>query len=786
MSQYTPPEIPGYKLLHTLGEGGMATVYLATQISLDRKVAIKILRTVNDDDPERTERRFLREGRTLAKITHRNVCGIYDIAKIGDVAYIAMEFLDGGTLVDRMRTGISVGESIAVVVQVASALQEAHNQGIVHRDLKPANVMMRGGKIPVITDFGIARELTSHQTKITVENMIVGTPVYMSPEQVSGGEIDGRSDVYSLGILFFELLTGNPPFKGDNPIQLCMQHLTAPVPELPDSLQELQPLMAKLLAKKREDRFASMTDFTHALRDVFVQSPSLRTKAELAPNQAWTEQLRQMGFSFDTMRDAELNQRLRSEQSQAQAQVGAKAASSARPATVATAAPPRSEPTPFAPAPEKKSAVKTWLIPAVLALLLALGAGTYYFSSLRGPSKTDQIAIKGLIREFETHMEKQEYFEPAISNASKVLLDMRDIDRRSTALAARVTQLAKAINEKASELATSGDIDGAQKLLEQALASELFDDSALAGAQQSVSKARARIEDADAIRQLVQQIETKLSEAGSTLEVSAEFIALRAKLEASDATLVKLEQLAEAKFAARTEAALANSQLEQAQLLLVNWRTAVPNSSIRSKFAGDLAKVRDRQGFAERVAEIRAQLQKTTLAPGDLGAIAEGIRSLAERKSDAPEIQQLTQDLSRRLESLVQAALSAKNLDQADALVKALGTGFEANTAVLSQNIARAREALRIEQLSGTLIIDAQPVSTVLRIIGSDGKAAVLPKPSTTPLQITLLEDTYRIEVQAATGQRRQFTGQVRRATMTVANTAFADASKQFLQEAGF
>ena len=173
----------------------MATVFLATQISLDRQVAIKILRTENDDDPERTERRFLREGRILAKITHRNVCGIYDIAKVGNVAYIAMEFLDGGTLVDRQRDGIAVGESIAIVVQVASALQEAHNQGIVHRDLKPANVMMRGGKVPVLTDFGIARELASHQTRITTENMIVGTPVYMSPEQVTGGEIDVRSDI---------------------------------------------------------------------------------------------------------------------------------------------------------------------------------------------------------------------------------------------------------------------------------------------------------------------------------------------------------------------------------------------------------------------------------------------------------------------------------------------------------------------------------------------------------------------------------------------------------------
>ncbi len=276
------PEIPGYQLLKQIGAGGMSTVFLAVQVSLDRKVAIKVLRTSGDDDPDRTEKRFLREGRTLAKITHKNVCGIYDIAKVGEIAYIAMEYLDGGTLVDKLRQGVSVGESIAIAVQVASALEEAHKLGIIHRDLKPANVMLRGGRVPVLTDFGIARELTASQTRITAENMIVGTPIYMSPEQVSGGEVDGRSDLYALGIMFFELLTGQPPFKGETPIAVCMQHLTAPVPKLPPELAYMQPVLDRMLAKKREDRFDSMRDFTHALRDVFVTSEALRRRSNCA------------------------------------------------------------------------------------------------------------------------------------------------------------------------------------------------------------------------------------------------------------------------------------------------------------------------------------------------------------------------------------------------------------------------------------------------------------------------------------------------------------------------
>ena len=775
MASSSPPDIPGYELLHPLGEGGMATVYLAKQKSLDRKVAIKILRTVNDDDPERTAQRFLREGRTLAKITHRNVCGIYDIAKVGDVAYIAMEFLDGGTLVDRMRTGISVGESIAVAVQIASALQEAHNQGIVHRDLKPANVMMRGGKIPVITDFGIARELTSNQTKITVENMIVGTPVYMSPEQVSGGEIDGRSDVYSLGILFYELITGYPPYKGDNPIQLCMQHLTAPVPQLGEEFAELNPVLAKLLAKKREDRYASMSDFTHALREVFVQSPSLRIKAELAPNQAWTEQLRQMGFSFDTLRDAELNAKLRQQQLN---QPIAPATQQVKSGPVATE---------FTPPPKRQAAKKApWGIIAASLLALCLAAGGAYYFANRGTSKTEQLAIKGLIREYETHVEKLEFFTPDASNAAKTLQEMREIDAKSPLLKSRVVQFEGLLSRKISELAIAGDTTAAQKLFDQALATELFSKNAFAEAQLSLSKARGKVENAEAVAKLTATVERKLNEPNSTLDVGAEFVALREKLDAAEPELKRLEQLAEVRFAARTELALSNAQMVLLQTLLVNWKAAVPDSSLSKRYAGELAKLRDKQGFSEQVAAVSSQLVRSDLGAGELGAIAESIRALIARKADAPELPALKKALIARVDLLVRSEISAGKLDQAESLVKAIGPGFETELGGLDRDISAAKALALIAATSGTLFIDSQPVGTVLRIVGSNGAAVSLPRPATTPLSISLVQDTYKIEVQIASGARKQFAGTVSRGTVTVVNTGFADASKSYLQDAGF
>ena len=285
--------IPGFEYVRELGVGGMATVYLAIQRSLDRKVAIKVMRRAGAD--ENFEARFLLEGRTMAKLQHRNIVGVYDIVQNDEINYIAMEFLGGGTLSDRMRQGLSLGEAIAVVVQTAAALQFAHDHEVVHRDLKPANIMFRDDRTPVLTDFGIARAKTD--TRLTQTGMMVGTPTYMSPEQAMGNDVDGRSDQYSLGVLFYEMLTGAPPFGGETPLNVVLAHINQAPPPLPAPFAQFQPILDKMLAKDREQRFADLQVFVRELKAMLTGSETLLSKLTLDPNESSSEQLRALGFS---------------------------------------------------------------------------------------------------------------------------------------------------------------------------------------------------------------------------------------------------------------------------------------------------------------------------------------------------------------------------------------------------------------------------------------------------------------------------------------------------------
>jgi len=293
-------QIPGFELLRPLGSGGMSTVYLALQRSLDRKVAIKIMRRSSADasaDVTQAEKRFLLEGRMMAKLPHRNIVAVYDIVSNDQLSYISMEYLGGGTLSDKMKSGLQLGEAVAVVVQIASALDFAHGHGVVHRDLKPANIMFRDSGTPVLTDFGIARYQDGTATRLTQTGMLVGTPTYMSPEQVNGDAVDGRADLYSLGVLFYELLAGVPPFRGDTPIAVLMAHLTQTPPPLPDEFRSFQDVMDRMLAKSRDDRYPSMKEFSHDLKARLTQSNTLMMRLQIDPNQTSSEQLRALGFS---------------------------------------------------------------------------------------------------------------------------------------------------------------------------------------------------------------------------------------------------------------------------------------------------------------------------------------------------------------------------------------------------------------------------------------------------------------------------------------------------------
>jgi serine/threonine protein kinase len=246
-------EIRGYRLLRQLGRGGMATVYLAMQESVDREVALKVMSPALLADPNFGER-FLREAKIAAKLHHRHVVGIHDVGRSGDYHYIAMEYLGGGPILHKDGQPRPVAFALRVIREIATALDYAHRKGFVHRDVKPDNILLRDDGSSALTDFGIARALDP-AAKMTQTGAIIGTPHYMSPEQARGRSIDGRADLYSLGIVLYELLVGRVPYQAEDSLAVGIMHISHPVPTLPDALASLQPLLSRMLAKQPEDRY---------------------------------------------------------------------------------------------------------------------------------------------------------------------------------------------------------------------------------------------------------------------------------------------------------------------------------------------------------------------------------------------------------------------------------------------------------------------------------------------------------------------------------------------------
>ena len=247
--------LPGYSDVRQIGAGGMAVVYSATQQSFNRKVAIKVLMPSFTADSEFADR-FLREAQIVSSLSHPHIVPVYDFGQRNGAFYIVMEHLVGGDLAKKIPKGLSEDEVLQITSDVASALHFAHAKGFIHRDVKPDNVMFREDGSAVLTDFGIARKQNAN-TQMTRAGQTVGTPKYMSPQQLQGRAVDGRADIYSLGIMFYEMLVKQTPYQDEDFMALALKHLQAPIPKLPSKLVRFQKLFERMVAKEPEKRFQS-------------------------------------------------------------------------------------------------------------------------------------------------------------------------------------------------------------------------------------------------------------------------------------------------------------------------------------------------------------------------------------------------------------------------------------------------------------------------------------------------------------------------------------------------
>ncbi len=277
-----------YTILERIGRGGMASVYRAYHPALDRYVAIKVLPELFADDPSYVER-FRLEARSVARLKHPNILEVFDFGSVDATTYLVLELVEGGTLADRLGLPMRLRDAVGILEKVAGALDHAHAHGVLHRDIKPSNILIRRDGTPVLADFGLAK-MAGSLRRLTGSGTVMGTPEYMSPEQAADEPLGPRSDLYSLGVVAYEMLTGRVPFGADTPAAILLSHVTKAMPATRELRGELEAhvegVLRRALAKRPEERYGTAAELVAALRpaawaDDAVETPT--TTRRLVP-----------------------------------------------------------------------------------------------------------------------------------------------------------------------------------------------------------------------------------------------------------------------------------------------------------------------------------------------------------------------------------------------------------------------------------------------------------------------------------------------------------------------
>jgi formylglycine-generating enzyme required for sulfatase activity/serine/threonine protein kinase len=268
MSNSNHLSIPGYEIIKVLGKGGMGTVYLAIQSSLNRQVALKVINPTMAEHDATFNKRFVMEANATAALSHTNIITIYDSGEFQKYSYMAMEYISSGTLADMDVSKLSIKETCLLFINISRGLSNAHKAGFVHRDIKPENILIAKNGNPIVTDFGIVKNINTDDTALTERGTTIGTPEYMSPEQITDMAIDGRSDLYSLGVVMYNLLEGRVPFEGKTSTVICIKHVKEPPPPLSPKNKIFQTIISKLLEKNPDNRYKNADELITDLKQL--------------------------------------------------------------------------------------------------------------------------------------------------------------------------------------------------------------------------------------------------------------------------------------------------------------------------------------------------------------------------------------------------------------------------------------------------------------------------------------------------------------------------------------